>query len=216
MRTNFLPIILCICIFPVASQAQFKKGDILLGGSFSGGFGSVRSSAVDPGFADTRFTNTNANFSPRISFAIRDNKVLGFRTGILVSRNNNNNQGTDKQLGGSLGVFLRQYYPFKDKFGWSLEYGASFSASRYRSTNSVGALVNTTRVTGANAGIFPGIFFRPSERVIINADFGGLGGNYNWTKTNGVSTNNNGSIYLTLFNYYNFGFDIILGKKRKS
>lgn len=204
MKKKFTLLTVFLCGVLLAN-AQVPKGSILFGGS--AGFGSSSSS-----FSGSGSNNSSSNFSvaPRISYAVASNTLLSIRTGINMSQTKYDNGQKTRNRAFDLGLFGKKLFPFKNGFGWYPEVGVWGNIGNYE-TRYVNGEIYTTKGREFLTGITPGLFYQPSNKVLINIEFGGLRYNYSRVENdidNSVAKNN--GINLNLFQSFQLGFDIII------
>ncbi len=198
MKSKVLPILTLVIISTTSLTAQIKKGDLLLGATVGFNNGSSRD-----------YASSNSNISPRIAIGIGNNSAMGIRTifGYQTSKAEiADDKTTTISIGGTL--FWRKYMPIKKNIGWYLEPngGASFSSNVRK--YAPGKVKNTTTIYNVN--VTPGIYYQPLPKLLINADFGGLGYSYSRGRTEGNPVNTYSNVYFNLLNHFTFGVDFLL------
>ena len=162
-KGNLMPVskkqlyLLTACLLIVCiSQAQIKKGDILLGGNV--GFTTQNS---QPGGGGNKVTQTNYTISPSIGKAIKDDLVVGLNLNYAHFRaktgDNPANITNDDTYG--LGVFVRKYKVLGAGFaffgegdlGGTYERGINYTEGQPKPPAS--------RSYGINGGFYPGIAY---------------------------------------------------------
>jgi hypothetical protein len=200
-----ISILLCstlICFFSV--NAQIKKKDVLLGGTF--GFNSNNNNSGGAG--------SNTNINPRIGYAIADNSVLYLRLGAgFSSSKSSDNSEKYKSNNFNFGVSWQKLFQVKEKFGWYTDlYGQIFSG---KSKHDIFGSSIKAETSSLMVGINPGLYFMATPRFKINADFGGFSYAYSKNKNSTQGTTNTSSNFnFNLLNYFGFGFDFVLNKKK--
>jgi hypothetical protein len=156
----------CLCflfLFIVysSSQAQYKKGEVLLGGSIS--FLTQNLSPDDPTMAYA-LKNTTINFSPSIGWAIRDNLVEGVNLNVSYSNVRQSIVGgipsnsTQKQQGYGIGYFIEHYNPLGK--GFYLFVGGNLNGNYSHFTyvnNSDGSKIEDDKGYSLTVGFNPGV-----------------------------------------------------------
>ena len=196
MKSKILLLIgISICL-TLASEAQFQKGDWLLGGTL--GFNAANSS---PGSK----TSSNTNIAPHIGLSIGKHAVIGFDFSFSYS----SGSSSLSNLFFSSYVFYRRYFVLKNKLGWYLQFngGVGWSKDEYNVYDSAGNTSKTiSRSQIYNLGITPGLYYQVAPRILLNADVGQLA--YYYSNDGGGYSSSN--LSFNFFNSYTFGVDFIL------
>jgi hypothetical protein len=189
----------------LASQAQVQKGDWLFGGSF--GYGN---SSNNNGSATT--TGSNSNISPELGWGIGKNSVLGIRgsAGISASKDDGGNKLTYTSY--MVGAFWRKFIPINETAGWFTDLSAGYSYSRNKYKYVVPTNSADSRNKGFSAAFSPGLYYMPSKKVQLTARAGGLTYNYSKYSYDAGGGSRNSNFSVTLFTYFGFGIDFIIGK----
>lgn len=185
--------------------AQVQKGDVLLGATMGIYYGNNSGSNAG--------SSSNSNLSPRIGFGVGNNTVVGVRTNFryLTDKSETSaNRLSSTSIGG--GVYWRHSMPIKNQIGWYIEANGGVAFQKDVNKNAVGDKAKATS-TEYSVGAVPGIYYQPLPKLLINANFGGIGYSYTRSKYEGNPRNRYSSVYLTLMNSFTFGVDFILGKK---
>lgn len=203
MRIKILLLVLSIAS-SFATTAQINKGAILIGGSF--GYNTTNNNQ-----ANNTFSYSNTNISPRFSYAIGQNSLIGLKLGFAYSKNKsaNNNYSTNTSFGTNL--FWRKYFFIKNKLGWYTELqggiGKTISKTYFISSTTKNKSTNYT------IGAIPGLFFQVAPRLQVTADFGGVYYSHSTYKNSvGNTTDDTNSFGISLFNSFAVGVDFILTK----
>jgi hypothetical protein len=205
---KILSVMLACCVFSFAAVAQVTKGDLLLGGTM----GFVGSSTT---FNNNSNTSTNVNFYPRIGLAIGANSILATKLGYGFSKTKLDDSDLESATNNFLfGLSWRKLLPFKAKLGWYPEIGANYGTGKSTSTDFAG-VKRTSKSNGFGVYITPGLYYAVSPGFLLNVDFGGIA--FNQTKsTDAAGTNSkNRAFQIGFFQAFNFGFDLIIGGKKK-
>lgn len=187
-----------------ALNAQIEKGNVLLGGSFN--YGSTSNSGYN--------TNSNAGISPRISYAIGKNSVIGlsgnFNYGVNKSATND-----DKQITSGYGasLFWRKYMPIQNKLGWYAEVNGGVTGwkNEYKGNNT-----SSNTATSYSIGALPGLFFQAMPKLLVNVNVGGVNFNRSINKNSSSTTSRYSSFNVNFLSSFTFGVEFILGKKSQS
>ncbi|WP_315819931.1 outer membrane beta-barrel protein [Paraflavitalea speifideaquila] len=173
MKRQILLLLVITISFTTTLTAQVQKGDWLLGATMGVYYGSS---------SNLNGSSTNSNLSPRISYAIGNNSVLGLKVGFgyQTSKSETN---SDKSNNTSIGttIYWRHYMTIKKQLGWYLEPSAGFSTGRNVQTYPSGKVKNT--YTGYTVNVTPGLYYQALPKLLVNVDFGGLGYVHNRNKS---------------------------------
>jgi hypothetical protein len=192
------------------SQAQIKKGQVLLGGSL--GFGQS-STTFDSSFQQPGNKLTTFNISPSVGWAIKDNLLFGVEA-VYTHQRQGTTQTTDDAYtvfnSFTGGVFLRKYKYLGSGFSFFAQSSFDLTYGHTKYFNNSSTHQNQDNI-GFGIGFFPGVAFTLSSRWQIETGFPNLGYvNYSHTKytveqpnsPNRHSTTNNFSIGSSLSNTY--------------
>ena len=194
-------LVLAVIICSLASRAQADKGDWLLGGSFGVNFGSNNS-----GSGTTN--SSNSNLTPELGVAIAKNSIIGIRGGFNYNTSKN---GSAKQTSTSYsaGAFWKKLFAFTEKAGWYSDLGAGFTYGKTSNTNFSNY---ETSSNGFFASLAPGVYYKPTKKIFLNAGVGGIAYNYSKSEVVGFSDTKSSNLNVNLLNYFTFGVSFILGK----
>ncbi|HSZ33366.1 MAG TPA: outer membrane beta-barrel protein [Puia sp.] len=162
---NRILLSLALMLFIFSSNAQFQKGNILLGGdlSYSG------TTSTSPNFSGkTKFNSGNFNIS--LGKAIRENAVVGinlnfqpvtdtYNTGIGLYTQQTNNY--------SIGMFYRMYKSLGKDFYFFGEGGGGYNGSTTSTKDSTGHEISTGSGNGGHLYITPGLAYKISNKFFI-------------------------------------------------
>ena len=199
MKSKVLLFLTLVIISTTSLTAQvLQKGDILLGATLGFNYGS-----------NDNYSNSNSNLSPRIAIGIGNNSALGLKTsvGYVNYTSDLSDDRTNTTLIG-VGVFWRKYMPMKGKVGWYLEPNGGVNFNKEVKKSLDNKIKNST--TQYNVKVLPGIYYQAVPKLLINADFGGLGYNHSRSKVPGNPVNKYSNVYLNLFSSFTFGVDFVL------
>lgn len=203
MKKQILLVGIC-CLLVIFSSAQIDKGDLLLGGTF--GYGTYNSNGVN--------NNSNTNLNPRIGYGIGRNSVLSVRLGYYHGKSEDaNGNNISKNTNFSTGLSWQNFFPIKDRLGWYSDIYGMFGSGITRYENNLGA-INKNKSSGYSAGASPGIYFIPVSGLLISANAGGLNYGYSRYQSSGQPTGKNSNFNVNLLNYFGFGIDFIINKKK--
>ena len=202
------------------SQAQIKKGQVLLGGSL--GFGHS-SSNYDSAYYQPNTKLTAFNISPSVGWAIKDNLLFGVEANYAHQRTtqqsaSNNYSDVNSFTGG---VFIRKYKYLGSGFSFFAQSSLdlTYGHTKYADPNPDNQRQNSY---GFAIGFYPGVAFALSSHWQLETGFPNLGYiNYNHSKYTSESPagqdrnyiNNNFSIGSSLSNTYqlSIGLRYIIG-----
>jgi hypothetical protein len=189
----------------IVSTAQIDKNDILLGGTFGYGSSNPQGSS----------STSNANLSPRIGYAIGKNSVLSVRLGYNYSKSDDaTGNNVSKNSSFSAGLSWQKFFLIKEKLGWFTDLYGSFSRGYTKYQSTPPGNISKSNSTGYSAGVSPGIYFIPVTGLLLSANAGGLSYGSSKFKFNGQETGKNSNFTINLLNYFGFGIDFIINKKK--
>ena len=184
MKKSLL-LIICISLL-IISNAQIKKGTILLGGDFSFNTQTSKDGA-------NKFKSNGFTFSPVFAKAVKQNIFWG--VSVLYSSYNNTPAppySTSKYKSYGAGVFYRRYYPVKNKFYVFLQAGAStgFGKDKYRQGPDF--YFDEKRIS-AGLNITPGVSIAVTKKLYLESGFNNIANlNYQHSKSEGYNFGNYG------------------------
>jgi hypothetical protein len=202
------------------SQAQIKKGSLLLGGDLS-----FYSSKTNGGSN----SNTENDFliAPSIGKAVKDNTFLGGQLNIRFGKNYLDYNPTEdyRRHSYGAGVFYRKYKMLANKFYLFLQgsLGANFSKVEFKS--SVDYYYDQKNLV-VSANLYPGLSYRITEKLFLEAGFRDIASiAYSNDRQNGynfgniINTHTNSFYFSSSLNNFNsslsFGFRLLLNKEVK-
>jgi hypothetical protein len=204
-----------IIMMALVSNAQFKKGSVLLGGDVSGSFQNNEQTGVSG-----RQKYSTFNFSPAIGVATKENLFVGGSVSYLSSKavSSNNDKLTSNGFGA--GFFIRKYKSIMNLFYVFLQPGLNTSFTHAEVVATGDSYVNTL-----NTGITltPGLSIKISKKVFLETSLSNIFSlSHSRIKSvdktrpvEAVSINNNFTFSSSLSAFSSnlgFGFRIILPK----
>lgn len=191
-------LLLVLSTIAYVSQAQIKKGDILLGGTLS--FNTEKTS-TDNNAPNPAYKQTGYNITPSIGKAIKDNLLAGFDLTYIGS---NYTQGsgtgsyTSKIHNYGAGVFLRQYKPLGSGFAIFIQtrLGGSYNTQKNQYEGAPYPY-NDIKGYSFDLSFYPGIAYAITKRVQLETGFANLVDvNYTHSK-NTITTGTNNDVLTT-------------------
>jgi hypothetical protein len=163
MNRIILSLILALFIF--SANAQFQKGNILLGGdlSYSG------NKSTSQNYSGEAKYNTG-NFDISLGKAIKENAVVGINLGFQPLTNTyNTGVGlyTEKTNNYSIGIFYRVYKSLGKDFYIFGEAGGGYTGSTTNTKDTTGNEISTGSGNGGNLYFSPGIAYKVSNKFFI-------------------------------------------------
>lgn len=155
------------------SQAQFKKGDILLGGDLSVSTQSVNNS--NP-YSDKQ---TSFGISPSVGKFINDNTLIGIQAGYYHLNEKQNNSGAtivnNSSNTYSAGVFLRRYKSLGSHFYVFLQPRLLALYNRVKNMYSDSTQPESkSNGYNINLGLAPGIAYSFNDKLMVELSFQNL------------------------------------------
>ncbi|GHM99641.1 hypothetical protein WSM22_11310 [Cytophagales bacterium WSM2-2] len=176
--------LLLLSMLPLITFAQFKKGDVFLGGTLSTSLQNT-DSRTSP-FSASNATNNSFGISPSIGFFINSKIAIGaspiYNTSKQVQTFSASTT-TGKSNSYGVGSFVRYYLPISNSIYFTLQGSVSFLRGTSETTQVNGTTVNTiieqSQYT-VSALAKPVFIFFPSPKWGIETGFGSL--SYNYTR----------------------------------
>jgi hypothetical protein len=153
-----------VILMALVSNAQFKKGSILLGGDV--GFGKQNSTDVN--FFSK---SNNLSVSPVIGIASKENVFQGVRLNYSTSKNEYSINNVSKSIGYGAGYFYRKYKTVFGKFSGFLQAGAGLDFSKH---NVSGAFPSEANGLYMSISISPGITFPIFKHIYLESGFSNI------------------------------------------
>ena len=167
-----------------AAKAQFKKGDVILGGNLN-----VTTESQKVKDADAKKNNTTFGVSPKVGVALNPNWVVGIFARTEFDFDKNVDGTKDKAYYITPGIFARNYHMLGDsKFAFFAEANAGYNFGSEKNND-----VKTTSYNGFSVRVLPGITYFVNKHFMLEGAFGGLNYTYLQEKAEatGVKTNTN-------------------------
>ena len=217
MKKHFYLLVFFFAL-TLCSQAQIKKGDILLGGTL--GFNTQKSSSNDPTTNNLQKA-TSVNLSPSIGRAIKDNLLIGVDlnwTNLKTTQDSGPGGYTSKSSTYGAGFFVRKYTTLGSGFALFMQsrLGGSYNTGK----NLYGGSPNPSSNTKGYAidlSFYPGIAYAITKRVQLETGFANLVDvNYSHSKitsvtdpsTNATASSKSNAFALSTSLSNNFGFAV--------
>jgi hypothetical protein len=167
MMTRILLTLLIVFSFSFIANAQFNKGDILLGGQLS--YSENKTTSNYP----TNSNSNNGNFQISIGKAIQSNAIFGLNLGYTPYSYTNDYIGNTNPIEYkshlySIGIFYRKYYPIGKEFYFFGEAAGSYTGGPDSGKDSLGNQVSSGTTSGGNLGLTPGISYKISKRFMLD------------------------------------------------
>lgn len=215
------PIILLLCLLiSVNAKSQFSKGDKLIGGAIS----SYSSNST---YVYTNNPGSNNSFGsgfiPRYSWVTKNNRMNGVFLNANYSHSKTTGSSTPNGYSISnyysfgVGYFVRKYNDFNQQLGWFLEYNGVVSYLGNKQEQSLMGNISYYKSWEVAAGVnvSPGLYYRASRAVLVEAAFGGVNAKY--SKGQGYGTQSEGfNIGLNFPSNFTFGLQFLVGRKQGS
>jgi hypothetical protein len=158
------------------TQAQLKKGEKMLGATFS-----ISTEKMEHG--DNYETQKAFQFgvAPQLAFGLGKNWIAGISLGYTHAKATGELYDDEIVANAfAAGAFLRKFHGFNDQFGifGQFNLGAGFGKGERSTTNGP---EYESDITMLSAIVQPGFYFRPNKSILLEAVFGNIG--YTSTKT---------------------------------
>lgn len=169
MKKITFAILATILVFiSIDTTAQIKKGEKMIGASLS--FASEKTEYEGIG-QDNKATAIM--IAPQLGFGFGKNWVAGVSLGYTYAKTDY--QGTNNDYDVNIftgGVFLRKFYELNEKFGVYGQLDLSVGIGKGTADGSTPYDVDVTTISGI---VHPGFYFRPGNKLVIEAMFGRIG-----------------------------------------
>ena len=216
-RTRHFIFFLCM-ITSLVAKSQLEPGDRLIGGAVN-----VYSSSYAYTYSNNPTNNVNSfgsGFVPRYSWVRKNNRM----NGVFLNANYSHSKTTgtpnpsefskSDYLSLGLGYFIRKYNDFNQQLGWFLEYNGvgSYSINKHEQ-NYFGSNANSrSAAIAVGVNVSPGLYYKASRAVLVEAAFGGVNASYSRSK--GAGTKSSGfNIGLNFPSNFSFGLQFFLPRK---
>jgi hypothetical protein len=147
------------------ANAQFKKGDVLAGGTLS--YSSTKSTMVDN--PDDQKSNTG-NFNISLGKALKENTVFGVNISYQphsVTSGSGANWTRDRTDGYGISIFYRMYRNLGKEFYLFGEAGGGYIGSTSSLKDRAGDKLSTGTSSGGQIYVTPGIAYKISSKFFL-------------------------------------------------
>ncbi|MFT3932665.1 MAG: outer membrane beta-barrel protein [Chitinophagaceae bacterium] len=205
MKKIILPALVLFAA-TITSNAQIKKGSILLGGQISATAAS--SNVTQNNTTTTQQKSSGYSISPAFGKAIKENLIIG--ADLLFSHQKNDYTGGPYQKGNDygLGVFVRQYKQLGKYFYFFTQLRAGGSYGQTDFTDNTNNNDSHSKGYSFQLAVYPGIAYSVNNKLQIEAGFNNLAyiqfsHNKQWSDANNgwTSKTNNFSLGSSLSNF---------------
>lgn len=154
--------LLIICC--TQASAQLEKGNLYPGLS-----------------SENRFHSFNKWFGvkPELSYALDNHSLIGVKLNYFKSNNYRvfnpaNDRAYNIQYGAGISYNYFRYFKRSNKWGWYANANLDFNKLKYYDIKSTGQTELNSQFRQTELSLRPGLFFKPSQRVMFFANFGGV------------------------------------------
>lgn len=166
MKFNYTLLTCSLLTIASFTQAQIKKGSVLLGGSIHYS-NSTGEEIPDIGKDKVR----SISIGPAIGYALKDNLVLGLRIGYSNGKSNLDTRNF-KASGYYGNAFLRRYWNITSKFYAFANAEAGYGRSTGKLTQKDNLIyVSRNKSWNVNASISPGIAYSVNKKIMLESTF---------------------------------------------
>ena len=163
MGQQIVTVALFIICYTQAS-AQLEKGNLYPGLS-----------------SENRFHSFNKWFGvkPELSYALDNHSLIGVKLNYFKSNNYRlfnpaNDRAYNIQYGAGISYNYFRYFKRSNKWGWYANANLDFNKLKYYDIKSTGQTELNSQFRQTELSLRPGLFFKPSQRVMFFANFGGV------------------------------------------
>jgi hypothetical protein len=205
---------LCLALC-ISANAQISKGQKMIGGELT----FRQNNLEDPNqFSYDEIKQTSVTFTPQLSFGLGGNWIAGIGAGYSNQTTKYQSDPQELKLSAdAFSVFLlaRKFHPFNENIGifGQLDIGGGFGTSKRTEVVPGSSATQKGDITLIATRLHPGFYFKVSKRLIIEANFGGLGYTSTTMKPEFGEKQKESELEFTLTSTLGIGFQVVLGKK---
>lgn len=167
MKLSYTLLTCSLLVIASITQAQIKKGSILLGGSIQ--YSNETGQEIPDRTGKEKVKAIT--IGPAIGYALADNLVLGLELGYSHGKSNMNFRD-HKSSGYSGVVFMRKYWNITSKFYAFANAEAGYGRGTAKTTDKGNANFRATNKSWAvNATVKPGIAFSVNKKIMLESTF---------------------------------------------
>jgi hypothetical protein len=208
MKKHLLLFFCATGLLFLSSSAQvFSKKDRLFGATA----GLVYYDINDIATATNDRRGSNIGLVPSFAWAVKDNLAMGIKARLGYGRSVYRTPALEKivQTGLQVGpeFFIRKYKTLVKSFGVSFSH--ELSGYYLRQVNREGSDIRRNHSWGTGYGFIPGAFYKFSDRLLGEANFGGASVNYSKS-----GTSKQWSAAVDFLTYFNIGVQFIIPSKK--
>lgn len=163
MGKHLVTVVLLFICYTRAS-AQLEKGNLYPGLS-----------------SENRFHSFNKSFGvkPELSYALDNHSLIGVKLNYFKSNNYRlfnaaNDKAYNVQFGAGISYNYVRYFRRSNNWGWYVNANLEFNKLKYYDIKSTGQTELNSQFHLTEFSLRPGLFFKPSQRVIFFANVGGV------------------------------------------
>ena len=167
---------LLLFFFAIAfcSQAQIKKGDILLGGTID--FATQKTSPAQPNYIVSK--QSSVNFNPSIGRAIKDNLIAGIDlmySGSSYTQGSGPGSYSNNSHSYGAGFFIRRYLPLGSGFAIFMQSRlGGFYNTQKNSYQGTAFPYSDIKGYTVDLSFYPGVAYAITKRVQLETGFANL------------------------------------------
>jgi hypothetical protein len=194
-------------LFLTSAAQVFSKKDRLFGASA----GLLYHDINDIATAVNDRRNTNIGLVPSFAWGVKDNLAIGIKARLGYSRSVYRTPALEKVVQNGLQVgpdfFVRKYKTLVKGFGVSFSH--ELSGYYLRQENRQGSDILKNHSWGTGYSFIPGAFYKFTDRLLGEANFGGASVNY--SKSSSIKQ---WSAAIDFLSYFNIGVQFIIPSKK--
>ncbi len=204
-------LMLPVIFISIAGNTQISKGQKMIGGEIT-----FRSSKDESGgnFVGPMKTKVFI-ITPQVGFRLGKNWIAGVSLGYAYQNQKyamgNSYSKTDMNLF-SAGLFARKFHPFTDVVGIFGQLDVATGIGKSKETNvQNGTVVGTSKADAltVSAIVKPGLYFKATKKIIVEANLGGLGYTHLTNKPDSGPKSKLGEFSFTLTSTIGLGVQIV-------
>lgn len=183
----------------------------MLGGSI--GIGAAKTTYEAPNNIESK--SKGFNITPQLAVGVGKNFLVGVGLGYSYASARNEQLLTTSKSRSSTyfgTVFLRKFHPVVPNAGIYAQLAGSYNFGESKATYTTGASSTTdkSKANGFSTGIYPGLYFKPWKKVLLEATFGGLSFEHNTFKPSGGTKSTTSSVNFSLTTGLTIGFRVLI------
>jgi len=194
----------------ISASSQITKGQKMIGGGLT-----FTTSTQKPTYADGKYTTSFFTITPEIAFGLKNNWIVGGGLGYAhTGQKHNTPLASTKSVINVItaGVLVRKFHPLTDNVGifGQLDVAAGFGKGKETNVQGGNSFTAKTDQSMVTSALRPGFYFKATKKIILEANFGGLGYTSRTSKPDGGQKTTTTEFNFHLTSSIGLGFRVIL------